>query len=133
MDRINIWHRANEARRLKFIVQDDDERHVLNTKEILLRKQNKQIWDELEYWAKTNQILGKYKTFDYQNFLTEYAHFEPAKQITMLTNIQNYRNKANQKLKKTTDPDHIARILGRLEKYDTQEKALKTLLKISSV
>jgi hypothetical protein len=131
MDRINMWHRANEARRLKFIVQDDDERHLLNTKEIQLRKENKQIWDELEYYAKNKEILGKHKRFEFENLLTKYAAKNNSELVKMLNNLRIYRLKQNQRLKNLTDNIQISKCLAYLEKYNTQEKAIKTLLKLN--
>lgn len=63
--------------------------------------------------------------------LTEYCIKSNAVLINMFKLIPNYRFKAHKRLAAIDDPREASRILARLEKYDLQERVIKTLLKIN--
>lgn len=130
MDRINLFHKANECRNQKFCASSDEDRHILNVREIELRRENKQIWDELEHFSNTGEILGKHKAFEFEKLLKVHEFTSPKDLVGIINNIPSYRSKARKKLLSITDPTRIAKIQARLKSYDILERVAKTLLGI---
>jgi len=130
MDRINLFYKAQEFRIAKFNTDDDAQRHFFNSKEIEARRENKILWDELAHFVNTGEILGKHKAFIYEQTLKKFSELDNSVLVKKFHLIPNYRFKANQSLGKTNDPNKMAKINARIEKYNIEEKAIKTLLKI---
>jgi hypothetical protein len=95
-----------------------------------LRRENKQIWDELEHFSNTGEILGKHKAFEFERLLKENEFTSPRDLVALLGNIPSYRSKARKKLLSASDPQRISAIQARIKFYDIQERVAKTLLGI---
>jgi len=130
MDRINIFHRANRIRDEKFAVLDEYERHILNSKELELRRENKQIWDELAHYSKTGTFLGKHKSFLYENTLKEFSLYTPAELLKKYSNIPNYIYKAKKTLETVQCPNEISKIQSRINKREIELKVIRTLFNL---
>ena len=129
-DRINLWHRANDCRNKRLASQDPEERFYLTLNEVELRKENKQIWDELEHFVNTGKVLGKHKAFIFEQILSEFVLIEPKALVQKYHLIPNYIFKAKKRLEDISDPSEIARVNKRIEFYNVQLRAIKTILKI---
>lgn len=66
--------------------------------------ENREIWDELNYYKATGQILGKHPIFSQTDRLKEIQGMTTAEQVKLQKNLMN--NIARTKQKITEQPDH---------------------------
>lgn len=135
VDRIGLWHRANEARYKLHSAKSDEERFELVLEEMNCRRENELIWEELIHFNRTGKILGKHQRFKAADYIEKIKKKSKAELFKMLQNLPSYRSKVNSQIKKLQAEKNIdeAEILKKkklLEKYDMQEREIKRLLEI---
>lgn len=130
MDRISLFHKANAARRRWFDAKTDTERLAANGEEISCRRENLLIWEELNHFNKTGEILGKHPRFRWDQLFNELKAKSKKQLFTMLTNMPSYRCKVKSALASLTDEADIARKMALLEKYDEKEQIIRKLLEL---
>ena len=83
-------------------------------------EKNHTIWDELEYYAKENKILGVHSIFADDVLKETVAKMAPAKLVTRRNTLRSYVSKENKKLKPDTDEAAAKKINKKIKEF-TQE------------
>jgi hypothetical protein len=129
VDKIALYHKANELREKKFDAATDQERLDLNAGEIEARMENKLIWDELNHFQQTGKVLGKHPRFARQKEIEKLALLTREQLFKKKQNFPSSISKAKKAIKDNPgDEQLIIKKQLLLEKYQWQQREVDRLL-----
>lgn len=137
-DKLTHYHAYVEAHRALMVTipEEGQEPAALTNDEIFALAEkavenftvNQEIYDELDHYKKTGEILGRHPVFRYKKTRELIYSLSPKQLSNKPALLVNYINRANNEIKKTQDPDRIAKLQEKIETWKTEQKLVEERL-----
>ena len=130
-DRITTYHTYVEKHKELFDAATPEEFAEAAASIVDNYIENREIWDELNHYKETGEVLGKHEIFAKTIRENELKAMATGDQIALLNNLKNYIARSSKEVKDNPDADNSEK-LEKIDQWKFELSVLSDILKIQA-
>lgn len=128
-DMLTTYHDYMDAQEKLFDEKSDETIAAMKTVENYL--ENREAWDELNYYKEKGEFLGKHSIFEEINVFEQLREMNNTQLFKRLETLKNGINRKKKEIEKNDKPDLKQKRTEALKKMESELKSVKRLLNIN--